>query len=65
MTENNEHSQIKAARKAANLTQVQLAEKMGCSQQDVHRWEKGKVSPNIKTLYRIAEAIGCDVSKLL
>lgn len=56
---------IKAARLAANLTQVQLAEKMGCSQQEVQRWEKGKVSPNVKTLHRIADAIGCDVGKLL
>lgn len=63
--ENNEHSPIKAARLAAGLTQVQLAEKMGCSQQEIQRWETGRVSPTAKTLKKLAEAIGCNPGDLI
>lgn len=60
-----EENPIKRARKVAKLTQVQLAEKMGCSQQEIQRWEAGKVSPTTKTLKKIAEALGCSPGDLI
>ena len=60
-----EENPIKRARSEAGLTQVQLAEKMGCSQQEVQRWESGKVNPTAKTLKKLAEAIGCNAGDLI
>jgi len=53
---------IKDARKKANLTQDQLAEKTGIPQSHISRLEKGEHSPTFKTLEKIAEAVGCPVS---
>ena len=61
----NELSPIKKARIEAELTQVQLAEKMGCSQQEIQRWESGRISPTAKTLKKLAEAIGCEPGDLI
>lgn len=60
-----EENAIKKARTEAGLTQVQLAEKMGCSQQEIQRWEAGRVSPTAKTLKKLAEAIGCNPGDLI
>lgn len=49
---------IKAARKAANLTQKQLAEKMGVSYVNIAQWENGRRNPKIETLQKIADALG-------
>lgn len=64
-----EHSQtvgqrIKAARKAAGLTQQQLAEKSGLKYQNITKWERGERNPKIETLLKISEACGCSVMYL-
>ena len=64
MEETNQNP-IKAARLAAGLTQVQLAEKMDCSQQLIQRWESGRANPTVKTLNKLAETIGCKVGDLI
>lgn len=46
------------ARTAANLTQSQLAERIGTTQSAIARLEAGKLSPSIRTLRRYAEATG-------
>ena len=46
------------ARTKANLTQAELAERLGTTQSAVARLEGGKVSPSIATLRRYAEATG-------
>jgi transcriptional regulator with XRE-family HTH domain len=60
-----EENPIKNARVEAGLTQVQLAEKAGCSQQEIQRWESGRISPTAKTLKKLAEAIGCNPGDLI
>lgn len=45
------------ARKAANLTQQQLADRMGTSQTAIARMEGGTL-PSMRTLERLAEATG-------
>ncbi|MXW54948.1 MAG: helix-turn-helix transcriptional regulator [Gammaproteobacteria bacterium] len=46
------------ARTAANLTQTELAERLGTSQSAVARMEGGGVSPSVATLRRYAKATG-------
>ena len=45
-------------RKERGLTQEQLAEKSGLSQQYLSGLEKGRRNPTILTLYEIATALG-------
>lgn len=45
-------------RKAAGLTQEQLAERSGFSQQYISRLEQGRRNPTVVTLYELATALG-------
>ena len=47
-----------AARIRANLTQAELAEKMGTSQSTIARLEGGTAKPSLSTLRRLAQATG-------
>ena len=47
-----------AARVEADLTQEEVAKRMGTSQSVVARLEGGRTLPSIKSLYRYAEATG-------
>lgn len=55
---------IKTMRLDRGLTQEQLAQKIGCSQREVWRYEKPgyKVSP--KTLIKISDALNCSMDVL-
>lgn len=46
------------ARSRSNLTQAELAEKMGTSQSTIARLESGKAQPTLATLRRLAKATG-------
>ena len=50
---------IRDARKKANLTQKELAQKMGVVQTVVSEYETGKRKPKFSTLHKIADALGC------
>lgn len=58
-------SPIARARKAAGLTQQELADKLGVIQQQVAKWEAAGANPQTKTLKRIAEALGCSIDDLI
>jgi len=45
-------------RKESGLTQEQLAERCGLSQQYLSGLEKGKRNPTVVTLYEIAQGLG-------
>lgn len=49
---------LPVARKLANLTQKELAEKCGVSESTILNWEKGKSYPNVKQAKFICEAVG-------
>ena len=49
---------IRAARRAANLSQVALAKRLNTSQAAVARLESGRASPTVMTLQRVAEETG-------
>lgn len=52
---------IEDARKHANMTQLELANKIGTSKTYISRVENGNVEPKISTFYRIMNALGCKV----
>lgn len=56
---------IRAARRAANLSQVEAAERAGVSQPTWSVWETGKQLPEVESLRRIAAALGTTVAVLL
>lgn len=56
---------IKRARHAAGLTQEELARRVGVGVRNVPGWESGKSVPRAKTLRRIAEVTGVEVSELV
>ena len=49
---------IMEARAKTGLKQKQLSERTGISQADISRLERGTANPSIKTLQRIANALG-------
>ena len=54
-----------AAREKAGLTQAVVAEKLGVTGAAVCQWEKGKTSPKLPMLRKIANLYGCTVDELL
>ncbi len=56
---------IKAARLKNQLTQSELAEKVGCSKSWVFLTEDGQQNVKINSLYRVAVALGISIQSLL
>lgn len=52
---------IEDARKKANMTQEELAEKIGTNKSYISRVETGKIEPKISTFYRIMSALGLNI----
>ena len=57
--------QIKYLRKAAKITQTELADKLGVHLQTVSKWERGISVPDISQLGEIASLCGVTLEKLL
>lgn len=55
---------LRAARKAAGLTQLALAAELGTTQQAIAKWESGKGTPRDETRWRIADALGVSVYEI-
>jgi len=55
---------LRAARKAAGMTQMVLAAELGTTQQAIAKWESGKGTPRDETRWRIAEALGVPVYEI-
>lgn len=56
---------IKKYRKELELTQEQLAKKVGVIQSNVYRWEKDVVVPSIDTIKKLAKTLNISVDGLL
>ena len=52
-------------RKANNLTQLALAEKLNYSDKAVSKWEVGSVIPDVETVTKIADFFGITVNDLI
>lgn len=59
------NSPITRARMAAGMTQGQLAQAIGQTQNDVSRWERGMHQPRTDVLLKIAGVLGCSLEDLL
>jgi len=53
---------IVEARKRAQMTQTELASRMGTHQSVVARWETGKTQPTLETVSRAVEAAGLELT---
>ena len=58
-------ARLRAARRAAGLTQKELGEALGVEAVTVSRWERGVTSPSLPRLRRIAELTETTVSDLV
>lgn len=54
-------SAVRAARRKAGLSQIELARRAGTSQPSIARLERGLVSPTVISLDRIARALGAEL----
>lgn len=52
-------------RKAKNLTQLQLAEKLNYSDKAISKWEVGTAVPDVETMVTIADFFGITVNDLI
>ncbi|GAB4411141.1 MAG: helix-turn-helix transcriptional regulator [Thermodesulfovibrionales bacterium] len=56
---------IRKSRKALNISQMQLAERIGVSYQQIQKYEKGQSEITLSRLYQIADALGIEPISLL
>ena len=56
---------LKYQREVAKLTQPELAQKIGTSQQNISRWERNEVIPNIDFCVQLANFYGISIDELL
>lgn len=56
---------LKYQREVARLTQPELAQKIGISQQNISRWERNEVIPNIDFCVKLANFYGISIDELL
>ena len=56
---------IAECRKKSNLTQMQLAEKLGITDKAVSKWERGVAMPDTSIMLELSEILGISVNELL
>lgn len=56
---------VKSARLGANITQEELAEKLGKTSKTISNIERGTVAPSIETLYAISVVLETPMSDLM
>jgi transcriptional regulator with XRE-family HTH domain len=57
-------NQIRKYRKESNISQKELGNRLGMSQQQIAQYENGNRMPKVETLQRIADALGIYIGKL-
>ena len=57
--------EIKAVRKKAGITQIELAERLGASKGTVAMWELNQRSPSLKMLRKICVVLGTTPDSIL
>lgn len=56
---------IRTARKTAGMSQMDLAEKIGVTYQQVQKYEYGKDQINVKRLFQFANALNAPIDRLV
>ena len=62
---NNFAESIRSIRKQNNLTQAEMAEKIGTTQNQYYLWESGKSSPSAETLCKVSNLFDISVDALI
>ena len=65
MTQQNVGQFIATKRREQNLTQEQLAEKIGVSNKTVSKWETGKTMPDYSVVELLCEVLNISISELI
>lgn len=58
-------NKIREYRVNVNLTQSELAKKLGITQKAITKWETGKSNPRSDRLYQLAKTFDCSIDDLL
>ena len=53
--------QLKSARKAQNVTQEVLAERVGTKKSNISRFESGRYNPSLDFLIKVADSLGTQI----
>lgn len=56
---------IKEIREKNNLSQVELASRLGITKSAICSWEKGRYEPTAKNLKKLSKALDCTVDDLI
>lgn len=56
---------LRAARREAGLTQIQLGERVGRDHRTIHRWEYAMRIPDLNDLLLLADALGVPLADLV
>ena len=56
---------IAACRKRANLTQLQLADKLGITDKAISKWERGITMPDTSIMLELCDILGISVNELI
>ena len=56
---------LKYHRETAKISQCELSRKIGTSHQNIGRWEKGEVLPNIEFCVKLADFYGISLDELI
>lgn len=56
---------LKRLRKEKNMSQTELAVRLGVKQNTVSSWEKGVRHPGLRMLLALANVFGCTVDELI
>ena len=56
---------LKIQRELAGLNQIELANKIGISQQNISRWERDEVLPNIDFCVKLADFYNITIDELI
>ncbi|HWS43330.1 MAG TPA: helix-turn-helix transcriptional regulator [Pseudoflavonifractor sp.] len=55
---------VKEFRERKELTQTELAKRVGVTQSAVAKWETGGFTPSTSTLFLLADVLGCTIDQL-
>ena len=56
---------LKELRINKNLTQSELAKKIGCNQTAIGKYERKELEPNIETMIKLCEIFSCSIDYLI
>ena len=56
---------LRERRESLKISQIELAKKVGVTQNTISQWETGSRRPNIDMLVKLTEVFGCTADELL